>query len=287
MKTHQRLQVLLEDGLIDSVEATLKTGKEAEVYLVRAQGELCCAKVYKDAKHRTFRQAVMYQEGRKVRDSRRARAMNKHSRFGKHEQEEVWHSSEWSTLQALSRAGVRVPRPRALYEGVLLLDLIAAEDGGPAPRLHDVGNLSADTAQLLHAELLRDVVRMLCAGYVHADLSEYNILLDAEGPVIIDFPQAVDAAANLHARQLLLRDVARLGEFLGRFAPGLRETPYGEEIWSLYEEGQLSVETELTGQLRRAPSPVDLRGVMREIRSVLAEEAARLRALRERALDAD
>ncbi len=285
MKTPPRLLNLLEEGFIDAIEATLKTGKEAEVYLVRVRGELCCAKVYKDAQHRSFRQAAIYQEGRRVRDSRRARAMNKHSRYGRHEQEEVWHSAEWLTLQALARAGVRVPRPRAFFEGVLLLDLVAGEDGGPAPRLHDVGTLTPEVAHILHAELLREVVRMLCAGYVHADLSEYNILLDASGPVIIDFPQAVDAAANAHAQSLLYRDVARLGEFLGRFAPDLRDLPYGEEIWALYQSGHLHPESELTGHVASEQRHVDLRGVMREIRSALAEEAARQRALRERELD--
>ncbi len=223
MKTPKRLEPLLEDGLIDDVVSQLKSGKEATVYLVRCGTILRCAKVYKDAHHRSFRQATAYREGRKVRNSRDARAMAKGSRHGREELEDSWQHAEVSALYRLAEAGVRVPTPHGFHDGVLLMDMIDDGEGNPAPRLAEL-DFTPEAALHFHAELVREVVRMLCAGLVHGDLSEYNILVDAEGPVIIDLPQAVDAAANAHARGTLERDVRNLAHYFGQYAPELLAT---------------------------------------------------------------
>jgi len=274
MKAPQRLQTLVDEGLIDTVVRQLMSGKEAMVYVVRCGDETRCAKVYKEATHRSFRQAVDYTENRKVKNTRQARAMAKGTRFGRESQEAAWQSAEVDALYRLAAAGVRVPRPYNFFEGVLLMELVADEHGDAAPRLNDVA-FTPEQARAHHTTLLAEVVRMLCAGVVHGDLSEFNILLAADGPVIIDLPQAVDAAGNNHAKRMLLRDVENLRNFFGRFAPELLTTDFGPEIWSLYERGMLTTEVVLTGRFERQAGAVDVGGVMREIDDARAEEAAR------------
>lgn len=275
MKVPPRLQTLLAEGLIDNVVRQLKSGKEADVYVVHCGGETCAAKVYKDATKRSFRQAVDYTENRKVRNSREKRAMAKRTSFGRQQQEAAWQSAEVDALYRLAAAGVRVPRPHNFHDGVLLMELVADEHGDAAPRLNDV-HFSADEARQHHATLIREVVRMLCAGVIHGDLSEFNILLAADGPVVIDLPQAVDAAGNNHAARMLLRDVDNLRSFFGRFAPELRATQFGPEIWALYASGLLAPDTPLTGRYTPTPGDVDLSAVLREIEDARLEEEARL-----------
>jgi RIO kinase 1 len=274
MKTPKRLQSLLDEGLIDGVLRQLMSGKEANVYVVRCGEETRCAKVYKEATQRSFRQAVDYTENRKVKNSRQARAMAKGTRFGREMQEAAWQSAEVDALYRLAAAGVRVPKPYNFHDGVLLMELVTDAQGHAAPRLNDL-QLSAHDAHAHHATLLREVLRMLCAGVVHGDLSEFNILLGADGPVIIDLPQAVDAAGNNHASRMLLRDVDNLRAFFGRFAPELLHSEFGLEIWDLYQRGVLQVDTLLTGRFERQRAPVDMQAVMREIDAARAEEAAR------------
>jgi RIO kinase 1 len=268
------LQSLVDEGLIDTVVRQLMSGKEAMVYVVHCGEETRCAKIYKEATQRSFRQAVDYTENRKVKNSRSARAMAKGSKFGRQEQEAAWQSAEVDALYRLAAAGVRVPTPFNFHDGVLLMELVMDADGDAAPRLNDVAFTEAE-ALAHHATLILEVVRMLCAGVVHGDLSEFNILLAADGPVIIDLPQAVDAAGNNHAQRMLLRDVANLRDFFGQFAPALLATDYGPEIWSLYVAGVLSVDMALTGRFARSTAAVDVGGLMREIDDAQAEEAAR------------
>ena len=274
MKIPQRLEPLVEDGLIDAVIRQLMSGKEAMIFVVRCGDEIRCAKVYKEANKRSFRQAVDYTEGRKTKNSRRARAMEKGTRYGRKVQEEAWQSAEVDALYRLAAAGVRVPAPYNFHEGVLLMELVTDAHGEPAPRLNDL-EFSAEEALTYHALLMQEVVRMLSAGIVHGDLSEYNVLLGAAGPVIIDLPQAVDAAGNNHARDMLERDVANLTNYFGRSAPELLVTEYGKEIWALYEQGRLTPDVPLTGRFDRTLPPVDLKSVVREIDDARAAEAAR------------
>lgn len=274
MKTPQRLESLLEDGLIDDVMRQLMSGKEATVYVVRCGDEVRCAKVYKEANKRSFRQSVDYTEGRKVKNSRQSRAMAKGSKFGRESQEAAWQSAEVDALYRLADAGVRVPTPYNFYEGVLLMELVTDANGNAAPRLNDV-EFSAEEARLHHGTLIKEVVRMLCAGIVHGDLSEFNILMSSDGPVIIDLPQAVDAAGNNHASSMLERDVCNLSAYFGRFAPELLSTQYGKEIWALYAHGNLTLESELTGRFKENTKPVDLKSVIRVIDDVRAEEEKR------------
>ncbi len=274
MKPPKRLQSLIEEGLIDSVVRQLMSGKEALVYVVRCGEDTRCAKVYKEATQRSFRQAVDYTENRKVKNSRQARAMAKGTRFGRQAQEAAWQSAEVDALYRLADAGVRVPKPYNFHDGVLLMELVTDEHGDAAPRLNDVA-FTPEQARMHHATLVTEVVRMLSAGVVHGDLSEFNILLGADGPVIIDLPQAVDAAGNNHAQRMLLRDVANLRAFFGRFAPELLQTEFGHEIWDLYTRGLLHPETPLTGLFKRKLTAVDLGSVMREIDDSRADEAAR------------
>ena len=284
MKAPPRLQSLIEEGLIDTVVRQLMSGKEAMVFVVRSGEQTLCAKIYKEANNRSFRQAVDYTENRKVKNSRSARAMAKGSKFGRQEQEAAWQSAEVDALYRLAAAGVRVPQPYNFHDGVLLMELVTDADGDAAPRLNDVA-FTSEQALRHHATLIAEVVRMLCAGVVHGDLSEFNILLahtpgveGAEGvdePVIIDLPQAVDAAGNNHAQRMLLRDVANLRDFFGQFAPELLRTDFGPEIWSLYQSGLLSNETVLTGRYERAHADVDMQAVLREIDDARAEDAAR------------
>ncbi|HEX5286174.1 MAG TPA: PA4780 family RIO1-like protein kinase [Polaromonas sp.] len=274
MKPPQRLQPLIEEGLIDTVVRQLMSGKEAMVYVVRCGDETRCAKVYKEATQRSFRQAVDYTENRRVKNTRQARAMAKGTRFGRQASEAAWQSAEVDALYRLADAGVRVPKPHNFCDGVLLMELVTDEQGDAAPRLNDV-DFTPEDARAHHGTLLSEVVRMLCAGVVHGDLSEFNVLLGASGPVIIDLPQAVDAAGNNHASRMLLRDVANLRGFFGRFAPDLLHTHYGPEIWDLYQRGVLHPDTVLTGRFERKSGPVDVGRVMDEIDDARAEEAAR------------
>ena len=248
MKTPKRLQPLVEEGLIDEVLGQLMSGKEATVYVVRCGEFIRCAKVYKEANQRSFKKAASYQEGRKVKNSRQARAMEKGSRYGRKMQEEVWQNAEVDALYRLANAGVRVPQPYICHEGVLLMDLVSDAEGNPAPRLNDV-ELDAPLALEYHGMLVNQVVRMLCAGIVHGDLSEYNILVGEDGPVIIDLPQAIDAAANSTAAEMLERDVINLRSYFSAFAPSLVGTQFGKEIWRLYEAGQLTPDSVLTGHV--------------------------------------
>jgi RIO kinase 1 len=276
MKTPPRLQPLVTEGLIDEVLRQLMSGKEATVYIVRCGEEIRCAKVYKDAKHRSFRKSSSYQEGRKTKNSRQARAMEKGSRYGRQMQEEAWQSAEVDALYRLAAAGVRVPQPYICHEGVLLMELVTDADGHPAPRLNDI-ELSPVQALEFHAGLLNQVVRMLCAGVIHGDLSEYNILVGSYGPVIIDLPQAVDAAGNSNAGSMLERDVANLASYFGRFAPELIDSDYGKEIWRLYETGNLTPETELNGRIEVEHRIADVDAVLEEVKLALqAEERRRL-----------
>ena len=283
MKAPPRLQSLVEEGLIDTVVRQLMSGKEAMVYVVRCGDDTRCAKIYKEATHRSFRQAVDYTENRKVKNSRTARAMAKGSKYGRQEQEAAWQSAEVDALYRLAAAGVRVPQPYNFHDGVLLMELVTDAQGDAAPRLNDVA-FTPEAARTHHATLVAEVVRMLCAGVVHGDLSEFNILLahiEAENgggtdvPVIIDLPQAVDAAGNNHAQRMLLRDVANLRDFFGQFAPELRATAYGPEIWTLYQAGLLTNDTVLTGRYTPVAGAVDLTSVLREIDDARDEDAAR------------
>ena len=274
MKTPSRLQPLLDEGLIDSVQRQLMSGKEAMVFVVQSGGETVCAKVYKEANNRSFRQAVDYTENRKTKNSRQARAMAKGTKFGRQAMEAAWQSAEVDALYRLAAAGVRVPRPINFHEGVLLMELVCDANGDAAPRLNDMA-FSPDDARAHHATLVREVVRMLAAGVVHGDLSEFNILVAADGPVIIDLPQAVDAAGNNHAAAMLERDVANLRHYFGRFAPELLATDYGREIWALYEKGLLTPDSQLTGIFKQTLKPVNLGDVLAVIDDAKDEEAAR------------
>jgi len=276
MKTPKRIEPLVEDGLVDEVLRQLMSGKEAMVYVVRCGEEIRCAKVYKEANKRAFRQSVDYTEGRKTKNSRRARAMEKGSKYGRQATEEAWQSAEVDALYRLATAGVRVPQPYNFHEGVLLMELITDANGDAAPRLNDI-QLPPELARAYHRTLITQVVRMMCAGIVHGDLSEYNVLVDSHGPVIIDLPQAVDAAGNNNAFSMLERDVNNLATYFGQFAPELLTTDYGMEIWSLYKSGKLQPESVLTGHFERNEKPADLRGVMREVADARKEEAARQR----------
>ena len=275
MKPPKRLQTLIDEGLIDSVSRQLMSGKEAMVFVVQCGDDTRCAKVYKEATHRSFRQAVDYTENRKVKNSRQARAMAKGTKFGRESQEAAWQNAEVDALYRLAGAGVRVPKPYNFHEGVLIMELVTDAEGAAAPRLNDC-DFTPEDARRHHATLIREVVRMLAgAGVVHGDLSEFNILLAADGPVIIDLPQAVDAAGNNHAQRMLLRDVDNLRNFFGRFAPELLATEYGAEIWALFERGALTTEVVLTGHFAKKHRAVDLGSVMREIDDARDEDAAR------------
>ena len=269
---------MLDDGLIDRVVRQLMSGKEAAVFVVECTGsdgsDVRCAKVYKDAQQRSFRQAVDYTENRKTKNSRDARAMNKGTAFGRKVREEAWQNAEVDALYRLAAAGVRVPRPYNFLEGVLLMELVVDADGNAAPRLNDVA-FTADDARRHHRTLLDEVIRMLLAGVIHGDLSEFNVLMAADGPVIIDLPQAVDAAGNNHAKAMLDRDVTNLANTFGRFAPELIGSQYGLEIWSLYESGTLAVGMPLTGRVDAPKGAVDLDMLIEEIDDARYEEEAR------------
>ena len=285
MKTPSGLQPLIDDGVIDAVMRPLKSGKEAAVYVVRAGDEIRCAKVYKDMAQRSFQQRVQYQEGRKVRGSREARAIGKASKYGRKQQETAWKNTEVEALYALRDAGVRVPEPFGYFHGVLVMELVVDADGHSAPRLGEV-ELSPLQARGFHRFLIHQVQKMLCIGLIHGDLSEYNVLVAPDGPVIIDFPQVVSAAGNNAARSMLLRDVNNLTASLGAWAPELLETWYGEEMWALYEAGELRPDSELTGVFVPDESAVDVDGVRHAINDAREEALIRQQG-REAAAEAD
>tara|TARA_R110001592_G_scaffold341482_1_gene630620 strand:+ start:12160 stop:13023 length:864 start_codon:yes stop_codon:yes gene_type:complete len=286
MKIPKKILPLIEDGIVDEVIRQLMSGKEASVYVVRCGKEIRCAKVYKDAAKRSFKKAVQYQEGRKVRNSRRARAMEKGSRFGRAEQEEIWQNAEVDALYRLAEAGVRVPKPYGCFDGVLLMELVTDEEGVVAPRLNDV-SMSAEQAIEDHAVMMDYVKLMLCAGLVHGDLSEFNVLVDDYGPVIIDLPQAVFAAANNNAQKMLYRDVQNMTVYYAQYAPELLETRYAQEIWALFEDGELYPYTELTGEFADDGEHADVDSVLEEINAVKEEEEALQRRKREAEEDDD
>ena len=246
MKTPPSLQPLIDDGVIDEVIRSLKSGKEATVYLVRSGMQTRCAKVYRDMAQRSFQKRAQYQEGRKVRGSRQARAMNKSTRFGRKEQEAAWKNAEVDALYKLVAAGVRVPKPFGYFNDTLIMELVTDAAGDPAPRLAEV-DLSPETAREYHRFLIEQIVRMLGIGLIHGDLSEFNVLIGPDGPVIIDLPQVVNAAGNNGALAMLERDVNNIRGTLGRFAPELLATEYAREMWALFEQGELRADTELTG----------------------------------------
>jgi len=281
MKIPKRIQPLVDDGLIDDVLQRLKSGKEADVYTVLCGDKIQCAKVYKEATQRSFKQAVQYQEGRKVRNTRDSRAMKKGSRFGRKQQEESWQMAEVDALFRLDNAGVRVPQPYLCVEGVLLMELVTYAEGAVAPRLSDV-ILTEENAVTDFNIMIRNIVRMLCAGIVHGDLSEFNVLLDARGPVIIDLPQAVDAAANNLAESMFERDVNNITAYYGQYAPQLLKTRYAKEIWMLYEDGKLTPEVALTGLFVEETHEVDMGSLMDEIIAAEDEFYDRQRASKER-----
>jgi len=264
LKTPAALQPLIDDGVIDEVIRSLKSGKEATVYLVRSGDEVRCAKVYRDMAQRSFQKRAQYQEGRKVRGSRQARAMSKSTRFGRKEQEAAWKNTEVDALYKLVGAGVRVPKPFGYFNDTLVMELVTDADGNPAPRLSEV-DLSPETAREYHSFLVQQIVRMLSIGLIHGDLSEFNVLVGPDGPVIIDLPQAVNAAGNNGALAMLERDVNNIRGTLGRFAPELLTTEYAREMWALFEQGELTADTQLTGLFARAETVADADGVLQAV----------------------
>lgn len=282
MKIPKRLQPLVDDGLIDEVISRLMSGKEADVFVVRCGEHIRCAKVYKDAMKRSFKKAAQYQEGRKVRSGRQARAMEKGSKYGRQQQEEIWQNAEIDALARLAAAGVRVPETFGCVDGVLLMELVSDGDGNVAPQLGEV-TMSQEHAMEDHALMMRYIMLMLCAGIVHGDLSEFNVLVDDYGPVIIDLPQAVNAAANNSAQAMFARDVNNMRRYYGEFAPALLQTKYAKEMWALFEEGNLTPNSTLTGEFEDDSNSADVGSVLEEINAAREEEYER----RERIRDAE
>lgn len=280
MKIPKRIQPLVDDGLVDEVISQLMSGKEATVFMVRCGDEIRCAKVYKEASKRSFKKAAQYQEGRKSKNSRRARAMEKGSKYGRDQQEQAWQNAEVDALYTVAEAGVRVPHPFGCFDGVLLMELITDEAGDVAPRLNDV-MMSKEQAIEDHQLVMLYVLRMLCAGIVHGDLSEFNVLVDEYGPVIIDLPQAVDASANNNAKAMLIRDVENMTNYYGQFAPELLLSKYAQEMWALYERGELTPDTQLTGLFEESNVSADVDNVIEEIKAAFAQEQERLQRIAE------
>ncbi|WP_445363523.1 PA4780 family RIO1-like protein kinase [Microbulbifer sp. ANSA003] len=285
MKTPKRLQPLIDDGLIDEVISRLMSGKEADIFIVRCRDEIRCAKVYKDANKRSFKKAAQYQEGRKVHSGRQARAMQKRSNYGRQQQEEIWQNAEVDALSRLARAHVRVPKTFGCVDGVLLMELITDEAGNVAPRLGDV-TMSEEQAIQDHALMIHYIMLMLHEGIVHGDLSEFNVLVDDSGPVIIDLPQAVNAAANNSAQEMFTRDVDNMRRYYGRFAPSLLQTQYAKEMWALFEEGNLTTSSTLSGKFDDDDDSADVDAVLEEIKAVMQEELERKERIRESSEDA-
>ncbi len=286
MKIPRGLQPLIDDGIIDEVVRPLKSGKEAAVFLVASGSTLRCAKVYKDANHRGFQKLAQYQEGRKARGSRDERAMGKRSRHGRKQQEEEWKNAEVDALYRLAAAGVRVPRPQGYFAGVLIMEMIADDNGNPAPRLNEV-SLSRELALQYHEFMIRQIVLMLCAGLIHGDLSEYNVLLDPGGPVVIDLPQAVEASVNNSAFAMLQRDVGNMSAYFGQFAPELLTTQYAREIWKLFQHAELKPDTPLTGVYVDTGEDADVDDVMLQIEEARREFERRQRGREEAAAAED
>ena len=280
MKTPKRLQPLVDDGLIDEVISRLMSGKEADIFIVRCGDSIRCAKVYKDAMKRSFKKAAQYQEGRKVRSGRQARAMGKRSNYGRQQQEEIWQNAEVDALSRLAYAGVRVPETFGCVDGVLLMELVTDDEGDVAPRLGDV-MMTEEQANEDHAIMMHYIMLMLCAGIVHGDLSEFNVLVDDYGPVIIDLPQAVNAAANNSAEEMFARDVNNMRRYYGSFSPALLRTQYAKEMWDLFEDGKLTPESTLTGKFEDDSEGADVDAVLEEIKAVMEEERERQERLRE------
>ena len=275
MKVPKRIQPLVDDGLVDEVISQLMSGKEATVYMVRCGDDIRCAKVYKEAIKRSFKKAAQYQEGRKSRNSRRARAMEKGSKYGRDQQESAWQNAEVDALYKLAEAGVRVPHPFGCFDGVLLMELVTDDEGDVAPRLNDVV-MSEEQALEDHTLVMHYVKLMLCAGIIHGDLSEFNVLVDDYGPVIIDLPQAVDASANNNAKAMLKRDVINMTNYYGQFCPALKQSKYADEMWALFEGGELTPESELTGLFKEDTASADVDTVLEEIKAAFEEEEARI-----------
>jgi RIO kinase 1 len=280
MKIPKGLQALVDDGKIDAVVRQLKSGKEASVYVVTCGDQIRCAKLYKDAEHRGFHKLAAYQEGRKARGSRDARALARRGRHGRKMQETEWTNAEVTALYRLAHAGVRVPTPYGVYDRVLLMELVVDAQGHPAPRLNDVV-MGAEQARQWHAFTMTQIVRMLCAGLIHGDLSEYNVLLDAGGPVIIDLPQAVSAASNNNAFSMFERDVNNMRAAFARAAPELLQTNYAQEIWKLYQAGVLAPDSPLTGRFTEQLVEADLGAVLDQIEDARREAEARQRGREE------
>jgi len=280
MKIPKSIQPLVDDGLIDEVLSQLMSGKEATVYVVTTNDEIRCAKVYKDAAKRSFKQAVQYQEGRKVRNSRRARAMEKGSKYGRSQQEEIWQTAELDALIKLDNAGVRVPKAYGCFEGVLLMELVTNDEGEVAPRLNDV-HMSNEQAIEDHTVVMHYIMRMLSVGIVHGDLSEFNVLVDDYGPVIIDLPQAVDAAANNNAKDMFFRDVANMTNYYSQFAPELQSTMYANEIWAHFKDGTLDLNMELSGEFIKLEEEADVDSVLEEIKAAFLEQQERIERMTE------
>jgi len=280
MKIPKRIQPLVDEGLVDEVISQLMSGKEATVFMVRCGENIRCAKVYKEANKRSFKKAAQYQEGRKSKNSRRARAMEKGSKYGRNQQEQAWQNAEVDALYLLDTAGVRVPEPYGCFDGVLLMELITDDEGDVAPRLNDI-SMSAEQAREDHQVVMIYIMRMLCAGIVHGDLSEFNVLVDAYGPVIIDLPQAVDASSNNNAKSMLIRDVQNMTTYYAQYAPELAKSKYALEMWSLYENGELTPDSELTGLFSESTQSANVDNVLEEIKAAFAEEQARLERIQE------
>src|SRR5436853_5323366 len=273
MKTPAGLQPLIDDGVIDEVIRSLKSGKDATLYHLRSAALMRCPRVYRDMAQRSFQKRARYQEGCTLRGSRQARAMSKRTRFRRKEQEAAWKNAEVDALYKLVAAGVRVPKPYGYFNDTLIMELVTDAAGDPAPRLGEV-DLSPGTAREYHRYLVQQVVRMLSIGLIHGDLSEFNVLIGHDGPVIIDLPQAVNAAGNNGALAMLERDVNNLRGTLGRFAPELLQTEFAREMWALFEQGELTADSTLKGVFARDETAADPDAVL------LAVEDAREEALR-------
>jgi len=280
MKMPKRIKPLYEDGIVDEVLSRLMSGKEAIVYVVRCGNDIRCAKVYKEVHQRSFKKAVEYQEGRKSRNSRRGRAMENKSSYGRKQQEEAWQNAEVDALYRLADAGVRVPQAYGCFDGVLIMELILDAEGLVAPRLNDI-SLTPEQAMKDHASIMNDVATMLSVGVIHGDLSEFNVLQDEFGPVIIDLPQAVNASGNNNAKAMLERDVSNMTNYYAQFSPEIANSQYAKEIWDLYESGELRADFQLTGQFEEEDVEADVDDVILQIKAAFEEEQARLERLQE------
>jgi len=278
MRIPDSLAPLVDYGIVTDVVRPLMSGKEAQVFIVVSDGKYCVAKVYKEAQNRTFKHRAEYTEGRKVRNSRDQRAIGKRSKHGRAQDEAAWRSTEVDMIHRLHAAGVRVPTPHHFVDGVLIMELILDADGQPAPRLADLVFDPAG-AQAMYDRLIREVLRMLCAGVVHGDFSDFNVLVGADGPVIIDFPQSVDTAHNTNARKLLLRDVDNMHRFLSTFAPNTRRFPYAEEMWELFQQNAITPDTRLTGRYRPSERRANTHAVLELIQDANYDERKRRESL--------